>query len=154
MTSAIDTPKYVVSPAVPPLVTLALVVVLDRAFPVPFLPHTVSLVIGIPLFALGVGLWVWGVSGLVRGGESPNPGKTTTHLVTNGPYRLSRNPIYAGGTTGLLGLALLLNTATGAIVVVGLALLAHNLILAEERYLDAKFGDEWREYCQAVRRWL
>jgi protein-S-isoprenylcysteine O-methyltransferase Ste14 len=75
-------------------------------------------------------------------------------MVTDGPYRFSRNPIYTGGTVGLLGLALLLDTATGVAVVVGLALLAHNLTLAEERYLEAKFGDQWREYRSRVRRWI
>jgi protein-S-isoprenylcysteine O-methyltransferase Ste14 len=135
-------------------VALALIVILDLLVPVPFLPQAVSLAIGVPLLVLGVGLWAWGVSGLLRRGESPDPRKATTQLVTGGPYRFSRNPIYTGGTVGLLGLALLLDTATGAAVVVALALLARNLILAEERYLEAKFGHQWREYRSRVRRWI
>jgi protein-S-isoprenylcysteine O-methyltransferase Ste14 len=51
-------------------------------------------------------------------------------------------------------LALLLDTATGAAVVVALALVAHKLTLAEEQYLEAKFGHEWREYRSRVRRWI
>ena len=154
MPADVDTPKYVVPPPVPPIVALALIVILDRLVPVPFLPQAVSVAVGIPLLVLGLGLWTWGVSGLLRRGESPDPWKPTTQLVTGGPFRFSRNPIYAGGTVGLFGLALLLDTATGVAVVVALALLVHNLTLAEERYLEAKFGDEWREYRSRVRRWI
>lgn len=149
-----DTPKYAVPPPLPPFVALALIVILDLLVPVPFLPQVVQLGVGVPLLVFGVGLWIWGVTGLLRRGESPDPSKATTQLVTGGPYRLSRNPIYTGGTVGLLGLALLLDTATGTAVVVVLALVAHNLILSEERYLEAKFGEEWREYRSRVRRWF
>ncbi len=128
--------------------------ILNLVVPVPFLPQALSLTVGIPLLLLGVGFWTWGVTGLLRRGETPDPGKATNELVTDGPFRFSRNPIYTGGTVGLLGLALLLNTATGVAVVVALALGAHNLTLAEERYLEAKFGDQWREYRSRVRRWI
>jgi len=135
-------------------VALVLIVILNLVVPVPFLPQALSLTVGIPLLLLGVGFWTWGVTGLLRRGETPDPGKATNELVTDGPFRFSRNPIYTGGTVGLLGLALLLNTATGVAVVVALALGAHNLTLAEERYLEAKFGDQWREYRSRVRRWI
>ncbi|MDQ3441639.1 MAG: hypothetical protein M3478_14950 [Planctomycetota bacterium] len=75
-------------------------------------------------------------------------------MVSGGPFQFSRNRIYTGGTVALLGLALLLDTAAGVAVVVALALVARNLILAEERYLEAKFGNEWREYRPRVRRWI
>jgi protein-S-isoprenylcysteine O-methyltransferase Ste14 len=150
----VDIPKYAISPHVAPIVALALIVILDLWVPVRFLPRAVSLAVGIPLLVLGLGLWVWGVSGLLRGGESPDPGKPTAQLVTSGPFRFSRNPVYTGGTVGLLGLALLLNTATGAAVTVALAFVVHSLTLAEERYLEAKFGDQWREYRSRVRRWI
>ena len=154
MPADVDTPKYAIPPPLPPLVALALIVILNLLMPVPFLPQTVSFAVGTPLLVLGVGFWIWGISGLLRRGESPDPRKPTTQLVTGGPFRFSRNPIYTGGAVGLLGLALLLNTATGAAVVVALALVAHNLTLAEERYLEAKFGDQWRVYRSRVRRWI
>lgn len=154
MPAAADTPKYIVSPHIPPVLALLLIIVLDRLFPMSFLPRGARLVAGIPLLVLGFGLWAWGVAGLLRRGESPDPGKATTKLITAGPYRFSRNPIYTGGTAALLGLALLLDTAIGVAVVVALALLAHNLTLAEERYLESKFGDDWRQYRSRVRRWI
>ena len=154
MTGDLDVPKYAVSPHVAPIVALVLIVILDLLVPVPFLPRAVSLAVGIPVLVLGVGFWAWGVSGLLRGGESPNPATATGQVVTAGPYRFSRNPIYTGGTVGLFGLALLLNTATGAAVVLVLAFVVHSLTLAEERYLETKFGDQWREYRSRVRRWI
>jgi protein-S-isoprenylcysteine O-methyltransferase Ste14 len=150
----VDIPKYAISPHLAPIAALALIVILDLWVPVRFLPRAVSLAVGIPLLILGLGFWIWGVSGLLRGGERPDPGKPTAQLVTSGPFQFSRNPIYTGGTVGLLGLALLLNTATGAAVTVALAFVVHSLTLAEERYLEAKFGDQWREYRSRVRRWI
>lgn len=152
--SAEDTPDYPICPAIPPLVALALIIILALVAPVDFLPQAASLAAGIPLFALGLGTWVWGVVSLKRGDESPDPRTTTDRLITSGAFRLSRNPIYLGGTTGLLGLALLLDTLTGVAVAAALGITAHVMILNEEPYLDAKFGEEWRSYASRVRRWI
>ena len=91
---------------------------------------------------------------LLKLGESPDPFKPTERLLTDGALGVSRNPVYTGGTIALLGLAILLDTATGVAVVILLGLLAANLVVAEERYLEAKFGDEYRAYKSRVRRWL
>jgi protein-S-isoprenylcysteine O-methyltransferase Ste14 len=91
---------------------------------------------------------------LSQQGESPNPFKPTNRLLTTGALGVSRNPIYTGGTVGLLGLAILLDTATGIVVVMVLALGAYNLVLAEERFLEPRFGDQYREYRSRVRRWI
>jgi protein-S-isoprenylcysteine O-methyltransferase Ste14 len=152
--SAADIPRYAIPPHVAPIVALALILVFAFLFPVTFLPGWVSRGVGIPLFVVGLALWGWGVAGLVRRNESPNPGKATNHLITDGPYRFSRNPIYAGGILGLTGLAIALNTATGLAVAVVLALGVRQMVIAEERYLEAKFGDEWRDYRARVRRWV
>jgi protein-S-isoprenylcysteine O-methyltransferase Ste14 len=137
----------------PPIAALILIVVLDLVVPVEFLPQAVSLAVGIPLLVGGLGLWAWGIASLLKLGESPDPFKPTERLLTGGALRISRNPIYAGGTIGLLGLALLLDTATGVAVVALLAIGAHNLAATEERYLEAKFGDEYLDYRSRVRRW-
>ena len=152
--SAADIPRYAFPPHVAPIVALALILLFAIVFPVPFLPVGVSRGLGIPLFVIGLALWVWGVSGLFRRDESPHPGKPTSHLVTDGPYRFSRNPIYAGGIMGLIGLAIALDTATGLAVAVILALGVRQIVNAEEKYLETKFGDEWRAYRARVRRWV
>jgi protein-S-isoprenylcysteine O-methyltransferase Ste14 len=131
-----DLPAYSVPAPLPPIAALVLIVVLDLVAPVNFLPEAVSLAVGVPLLAGG--LWAWGIASLLKLGESPDPFKPTGRLLTGGALRVSRNPIYAGGTIGLLGLALLLDTATGVAVVAVLALVAHSLAVAEERYLDCE----------------
>lgn len=152
--SAADLPRYAFPPHVAPIIALALILILAIVFPVPFLPKGISWGVGIPLFAVGLMLWGWGVAGLLRRDESPNPGKVTNRLITEGPYRFSRNPIYAGGILGLTGLAIALDTAAGLAVAVILALGVRQMVIAEERYLEARFGNEWREYRARVRRWV
>jgi protein-S-isoprenylcysteine O-methyltransferase Ste14 len=149
-----DLPRYIVPPPIPPVVALVAIVVLDLVVPVDFLPQAVSLGVGIPVLVGGLALWAWGIASLMKLGESPDPSKPTGRLLTGGALAVSRNPIYTGGTIALLGLALLLDTATGVAVVVLLALGAYSLVLAEERYLEAKFGDEYRQYRSRVRRWI
>ncbi len=152
-----DRPPYPVpAPGVEaaPVVALVLIVILDLVVPVPFLPLAVSLVVGIPLLVAGLGLFGWAQATLLRGGENPAPHKSTGHLITGGAFGVSRNPIYTGGTIALVGLAVLLDTATGIAVAVILGVLAYTVARAEERYLEGKFGEEYREYRSRVRAWV
>lgn len=76
-------------------------------------------------------------------------------LITSGPYRYSRNPLYLGGNVFIFfGAALLLGSPT-ALVATALHLpLMDRFIRREERQLERTFGDEWRSYKSRVRRWL
>lgn len=79
----------------------------------------------------------------------------TTHLVTEGLYRFSRNPIYAALTLIYLGLALLFRS-WGALLLLPVVLIVmrYGVIAREERYLSERFGESYRAYQQRVRRWL
>ncbi|MPZ98248.1 MAG: DUF1295 domain-containing protein [Dehalococcoidia bacterium] len=132
-----------------------LIVVVDRVVPVPFSPAGRSAACRAPLIVLGLALWAWGVASFQRSGETPDPRQATGRVLTNGAFRVSRNPIYAGATIVFLGLAVLLDTLTGLGVAVALTLIAHFVaILPEERYLETKFGEEYRAYRASVRRWI
>lgn len=75
-----DRPRYAIpAPGVElaPIVAIALIVILNFVAPVPFLPHAVFLVIGIPLLILGVGLFGWAQVTMLRGDENPAPHKAT-----------------------------------------------------------------------------
>ena len=149
-----DRPNYILPPPLLLIIGAALIVLLAIFAPVHFLPSAVSLAAGIPLLVLAAGLMGWGIWSLSQKGESPYPYRPTERLLTDGALRVSRNPIYTADLLTLLGLAVLLDTATGLAVVAAMGFLAHSVVKAEERYLEAKFGDEYREYRSRVRRWL
>ncbi len=110
---------------------------------------------GFPFLALGAFLAMWGKRELQRAGTTAHPSLPATALVDSGPFRFSRNPLYLARLLLYVGLALAMNTAWPLATLVPLALVLHyGVICREERYLDAKFGDVYREYQARVRRWL
>ena len=83
------------------------------------------------------------------------PGASTKVLLQSGPFRVSRNPLYLGMIALDAGLALLTPSAWALLLVpVGIATLRWGAIGPEERYLVAKFGADYQDYCAGVRRWL
>ena len=76
-------------------------------------------------------------------------------LITSGPYRFSRNPLYLGGNVFIFfGAALLLGSPTALVVTALHIPLMDRFIRREEKQLEQTFGDEWRSYRGRVRRWL
>jgi protein-S-isoprenylcysteine O-methyltransferase Ste14 len=83
------------------------------------------------------------------------PGQATTMLVEEGPYRVSRNPLYLGLIAAYLGLALLAPSVWAIVLApVAVLLLLWGSIWPEERYLRARFGESYAAYTKRVRRWL
>jgi protein-S-isoprenylcysteine O-methyltransferase Ste14 len=76
-------------------------------------------------------------------------------LITSGPYRFSRNPLYLGGNVFIFfGAALFLGSPTGLFFTVINILLLECWIRREEKQLERIFGEEWIRYRSRVRRWL
>jgi protein-S-isoprenylcysteine O-methyltransferase Ste14 len=90
-----------------------------------------------------------------RADGTPAPPLPTAHLVVVGPYRYVRNPMYLAVLAVVLGQALL-SRSWGALVYAGLALLAVASFVAgyEQPTLEARYGEEYREYRRHVRGWL
>jgi protein-S-isoprenylcysteine O-methyltransferase Ste14 len=150
-----DSPGVAIFP--PLLMGLALLAVgvLHWLWPLPISTRPVALAFGIVLSILGVGLAAWGHRTLVKGGTNVSPLKPTTAIVIAGPFRFTRNPLYAGVMTLLLGLSLAIGTWWGFVVIVPvLFILHHGVILREERYLERKFGESYVRYKSMVRRYL
>ncbi|MCW2255066.1 protein-S-isoprenylcysteine O-methyltransferase Ste14 [Providencia alcalifaciens] len=91
----------------------------------------------------------------IRHKTSPNPMIQATSLITQGPFRLSRNPLYLAFTSMSVSFALF--THSPYFLVSGLVFwLITDLytIPQEEKFLSKHFQDEWTRYSQQTRRWL
>lgn len=143
-------------PAPPPLIFLVAIAAgwgLQRLYPVP-LPAAAGPT-GQLLVGLGFLLILLAVLRFRRGGTPPSPYKPTAALVESGPYRYSRNPIYLGFALLHLGIGLCLaNAWILAMLPPALLIVHHTVIAPEERYLEARFGEDYRQYCRRVRRWI
>jgi protein-S-isoprenylcysteine O-methyltransferase Ste14 len=83
------------------------------------------------------------------------PGGSTTLILRGGPFLISRNPLYVGLILLDAGLALIVPSAWGLLSLpMGIAALWWGAIIPEERYLAAKFGEEYDAYRARVRRWI
>ena len=76
-------------------------------------------------------------------------------LVTTGLYRHTRNPMYLGLLLLLLGLGIFLGSASPFITLpIFIVILTVQQIIPEEKILEQKFGQQYRDYKQSVKRWL
>ena len=129
--------------------------VATRLFPPPKMPAPKPQVFGAALVGFGVVVIAWAVRTMKRGGTSPDAALHPTALVTRGPFRFSRNPIYLGFLLIYAGGGLLLNSLWIVLLVSGvIAGLTQAIIVRDEHLLEKRFGDEYRAYRARVRRWL
>lgn len=143
--------------APPPLIYLAALGVgyyFSRVYTLDLLP-TAAKMLGWPLIAVGVLCVASAFRAMWRANTPVDPYQATTALVTNGPYGFSRNPLYVALTLFYVGGALLLNTLWAILLLpLVLIVMVRGVIAREERYLECKFGAEYREYKARVRRWI
>ncbi len=134
---------------------LAIGLGLHAGFPVRVLPQGIACFAGGTACVLSAALGVTGLRALRRAGTSQNPRRPTTALVITGPFRISRNPLYLSFLCLYVGIAIFVNGLWPLLLAVPLvAVLRSGVIGPEERYLERKFGDEYRRYRSQVRRWL
>jgi protein-S-isoprenylcysteine O-methyltransferase Ste14 len=142
----------------PPLLyggAFVLVLVFRWFWPMPIFGSAVALWPGLALVVLGVGIAAWGRRTMQAAGTNVNPALPTTAIVASGPFRFSRNPLYLALTLLYFGLILAFNTWWGIVVLIPLLIIMHRgVVLREERYLDQKFGETYRQYRSKVRRYL
>lgn len=110
---------------------------------------------GVILVVLGLTLIVLARRELARQGQPTDPGLPTNKLVTTGVFSVSRNPLYLGGICLLAGLALVFNLLWSLFFLLPAIVGCRYLLIApEERYLAAKFDQEYVQYAASVHRWL
>jgi protein-S-isoprenylcysteine O-methyltransferase Ste14 len=102
-------------------------------------------VLGTLLFACGIALAVWARLYLGRNWGMPTSQRVEPELVTSGPYRFVRHPIYSGLLMAVLGTALV-DSLTGLIVFAVLVAYFYYCGIVEERNLTATFPEAYPEY--------
>lgn len=128
---------------------------LDWLIPLPVLAPDAGQGLGAVLIVAGLALALWCVLLFHRAGTAVEPYKPSTAIVSSGPYRFSRNPIYVALTAVSIGIGLWANSAWMlGLLLPTLVIMRIAVIGPEERYLEAKFGAEYLDYKARVRRWL
>ena len=147
--------------APPPLLALAAVVLgllLNWLAPAYLLSVLLSwdarVILGLELMAAGLALVILALRSFKSAGTHVEPWKPSTTVVATGVFAWLRNPMYVGGTAALIGLAILLGSDWMVVTTVVMALVLHfGVVLREERYLEAKFGEPYRHYKATVPRY-
>ncbi len=155
MASTDDTPGVIAPPPLLYLGALAAGLALDFGLVriSTGLPDSLRYGAGAALAAAAGALFAGAFGRFRRAGTAVEPWRPSTALVIGGVYRFTRNPIYLGMALLYLGLALAVDSAvTLALLLPLLALVQVGVVSREERYLEAKFGDDYRRYRAAVRR--
>jgi protein-S-isoprenylcysteine O-methyltransferase Ste14 len=141
----------------PPVVFLCAVVlgiVLNRAWPLNFVPSKLGM-LGIFIIVSAILLFLLSVKEFRAAGTSVRGTQRTTTIVRTGPYRFSRNPIYLSFVLLLIGLAIWLDNLWLLLALVpAVAFIAVVVIPREERFLKDNFPEHYSSYKTLVRRWL
>lgn len=111
--------------------------------------------IGAAVFVAGAVLALWAFKQFREFRADVDTHTATTHIVSSGPFGLSRNPIYLSMLISLIAVAIAVNSAWVLIgLVVWYPLIRWGVIAREEAYLERKFGEEYLAYKSRVRRWI
>ncbi|MGP9812455.1 methyltransferase family protein [Rhodopseudomonas sp. NSM] len=141
----------------PMLLTLAALASIGLGMVAPLsLPRAQSVVlIGYAVAGLGLGLDLWAILTMRSARTNILPHRAADRLVTWGPFRFSRNPIYLANTLLLIGIGLGFGNAWFVVFALLSAAAVDRLaIRREERHLAIKFGDDWIDYASNTPRWL
>lgn len=150
-----DAPDIKVFPPLASVIALTAQLALWWFFAIGYAPSPAAFWTGAATLVVSVILPVAGVAAFKRAGTNVNPHKTTLKIVSNGPYRFTRNPMYLGMVLFQVGLGLVLGNPWAAPAAILLWVALHfGVVLKEEAYLTTKFGDEYAELLAKTRRWV
>ena len=110
---------------------------------------------GVPLLILGYAQYrLVGNFRTAHGGGGPGIDNPPTRIVTEGPFSLTRNPMYLGHLIFMLGLAVTFRSWVALVMLVLRAIWFHRRVVADEARLAARFGAEYTDYKARVKRWV
>lgn len=145
----------------PPLIYLAAIAIsiaLGLLYPLPWIGD----ILGDMLFAIGwlvtaavLALWITAIRAMRRARTTLHPNGIPDHLVTSGPFAITRNPIYLANTLLLIGVGLITGIVWFFLLAFVAAFITSKLAIErEEKVLATKFAKKYRDYARRVRRWI
>jgi protein-S-isoprenylcysteine O-methyltransferase Ste14 len=150
-----DTPGVIAPPPLIYLAALVIGLVLGYLAPTPFLRRSLAYGLSAVLILIGAWIIISARRMMQRAGTAIKPTIPTTALVTTGPFRFTRNPLYVGATLIYVGIAVAARSLWAlALLLVVLAVMQRGVIEREEHYLERKFGADYVRYKERVRRWV
>ena len=153
--STLDSPGVIVFPPVLFVGTLLLALGIHFLWPMRLIAGFWIRIVGAVVMIASGALSRWASGTMRRGGTNILPNKPTLSIVTGGPFRFSRNPLYVAASFLYLGLALIFNSVWPLVLFVPMfVVLNWGVVQREERYLERKFGDAYLAYKARVRRWI
>jgi protein-S-isoprenylcysteine O-methyltransferase Ste14 len=111
--------------------------------------------LGFLFLIIGGVLNIWADQIFKKSQTTIKPGEKPTTFIKTGPYKFSRNPMYLGVSSLLLGIGFILGSVTSFVgFILFIILIEVIFIPEEEKNLQAQFGEEYEAYKQKVRRWI
>ena len=136
-------------------VFLLMAILLHYFLPVARIIYAPYNLTGFVFIFAGIFLMSWTIKLFRKNGTTYRVHEKPRVLVTEGPLRFSRNPIYLGFTLILLGAAVYLGTITSfAAPILFILTINATVIQLEEKKLEAIFGKQYLDYKKRVRRWM
>ena len=137
------------------LIALLGVVAIHFLFPIVLIIPPLWNLLGIVPLVLGIALNLMADGTFHKANTTVKPFEESAILVTDGVFRISRNPMYLGFVIVLIGTAVLLRSLSPYAVILAFVILIQvKFITVEEQMLAKKFGAGWQEYQLNTRRWL
>ncbi|HKK15650.1 MAG TPA: isoprenylcysteine carboxylmethyltransferase family protein [Gammaproteobacteria bacterium] len=137
------------------LCALVLMLILGYYLPVSHLVYIPLRIFGVLLAVSGLVISSWSVALFKKAGTPLRPFDRPVAFVRDGPYQFSRNPVYLGMLLMLAGIWIALGTFTPLLVLLLFFYIIQEVFVKQEEvFLQEHLGEEYREYCQSVRRWL
>jgi protein-S-isoprenylcysteine O-methyltransferase Ste14 len=151
----LDNPGVIAFPPLIWLVNAVISAVVHLFVRLPIMKYSICLVCGMVFIILAPTLALSALRTMKAAGTNVHPSEPALTLVRGGPFRFTRNPMYLALCLVQIALGFFLNDWITLLFVVPLAFILRNgVILREESYLAAKFGEPYLQYKREVRRWI
>jgi protein-S-isoprenylcysteine O-methyltransferase Ste14 len=151
----LDNPGVIAFPPLIWFVNVVISVLVHLLIRLPIMSYRACVVCGIVFIILAPMLALSALRTMKAAGTNVDPAKPALTIVRGGPFRFTRNPMYLALCLLQVALGFFLNDWITLFFVVPLAVVLHcGVILREEKYLTAKFGEPYLQLKREVRRWI